>query len=159
MQYQDLANAWTQADLSDDFIFNKTFLGPALTKELLKRVLPTLRIRKIKILNTQHELVTTHDAKGLRFDIYAEDNQGRHFDVEMQALNKHNLPQRIRFYQSTLAMDSYERREDYIQARNAYVIFFCCFDLGGNGNQWYRVEREIYSSSSRYRLGDGEVSL
>lgn len=158
MQYQDLANAWARADLSDDFIFNKTFLDPALTKELLKRVLPTLRIRKIKILNTQHELVTTHDAKGLRFDIYAEDDQGRHFDVEMQVLNKHNLPQRIRFYQSTLAMDSYERGEDYIQARNAYVIFFCCFDPFDCGQQWYRVRRNIDNGPS-YHIADGETTL
>lgn len=92
--------------------------------------------------------MSTHDAKGLRFDIYAEDDHGNRFDIEMQVLDKHNLPQRIRFYQSTLALDSYERGENYLQARNAYVIFFCCFDPFGRSDQWYRIRRGIDSGQT-----------
>ena len=159
MQVTDWRQRLAQAGLTDDFIFNKTFLDARLAKELISRVLPDIQVGKLKIVETQHELTATRDSKGLRFDIYAEDDSKNRFDIEMQVLNRHNLAQRIRFYQSLMAMDSYERGKDYREGGNALVIFFCCFDPGGNGNQWYRVEREIYSSSSRSRLGDGEVSL
>lgn len=159
MRYKELVEKWTRAGLSNDFIFNKTFLDPGLTSELLNRVLPDLRLTNVKIINTQYELVSTHDAKGLRFDIYAEDDHGNRFDIEMQVLDKHNLPQRIRFYQSTLALDSYERGEDYLQVRNAYVIFFCCFDPFGRSDQWYRIRRGIDSGQTFYPLSDGETTL
>lgn len=56
-------------------------------------------------------------------------------------------------------MDSYERGKDYRNSGNAYVIFFCCFDPGGTGDQWYRTERDIHSEGTHRQLSDGEVSL
>lgn len=159
MQASDWRQRLAAAGLTDNFIFNKTFLDTGLTKELICRVLPDLQVGKLKIVDTQHELATTYDSKGLRFDIYAEDDYRNRFDIEMQVLNRHNLAQRIRFYQSMMAMDSYERGKDYRNSGNAYVIFFCCFEPGGTGDQWYRTERDIHSEGTHRQLSDGEVSL
>lgn len=82
MQTTDWRQRLARAGLTDDFIFNKTFLDAGLAKELISRVLPDIQVGRLRIVETQHELTTTHDSKGLRFDIYAEDNAKNRFDIE-----------------------------------------------------------------------------
>lgn len=96
--------------------------------------------------------------RGGRFDIYAEDEEGNRYDVEMQVVNHQNLPQRTRFYQSSLANDAFERGQNYSQADNAYVIFFCCFDSFGLGEQRYEIKRRV-SKYPDYPYRDGETTL
>ncbi|MCI1975399.1 MAG: Rpn family recombination-promoting nuclease/putative transposase [Limosilactobacillus sp.] len=109
MEQTSSRKSWEEAGLTDDFIFSKTFLDPEITLGLLRRIFPTMAIKGIKILNSQQEIKTTHDAKSSRFDIYVEDYDNRHYDVEMQVKNNHNLPQRNRFYQSSLATATYTK--------------------------------------------------
>lgn len=158
MAQTDLEKRWERAGLTDDFIFSKVFLDPVITKEMIHRVLPELPLGKVTILNSQQELTSTHDAKGGRFDIYAEDEEGNRYDVEMQVVNHQNLPQRTRFYQSSLANDAFERGQNYSQADNAYVIFFCCFDPFGLGEQRYEIKRRV-SKYPDYPYCDGETTL
>ncbi len=158
MAQTDLEKRWEQAGLTDDFIFSKVFLDPVIAREMIHRVLPELPLGKVTILNSQQKLTSTYDAKGVRFDIYAEDEDGNHYDVEMQVVNHQNLPQRTRFYQSNLANDAFERGQNYSQADNAYVIFFCCFDPFGLGEQRYEIKRQV-SKYPDYPYRDGETTL
>ena len=158
MAQTDLEKRWEQAGLTDDFIFSKVFLDPVIAREMIHRVLPELPLGKVTILNSQQKLTSTYDAKGVRFDIYAEDEDGNHYDVEMQVVNHQNLPQRTRFYQSSLANDAFERGQNYSQADNAYVIFFCCFDPFGLGEQRYEIKRQV-SKYPDYPYRDGETTL
>ncbi len=158
MAQTDLEKRWEQAGLTDDFIFSKVFLDPVIAREMIHRVLPELPLGKVTILNSQQKLTSTYDAKGVRFDIYAEDEDGNHYDVEMQVVNHQNLPQRTRFYQSNLANDAFERGQNYSQADNAYVIFFCCFDPFGLGEQRYEIKRRV-SKYPDYPYHDGETTL
>lgn len=54
MQVTDWRQRLAQAGLTDDFIFNKTFLDARLAKELISRVLPDIQVGKLKIVETQH---------------------------------------------------------------------------------------------------------
>lgn len=158
MKRKEIAEqAWQQATLADDYVFNKVMLDKAIVTETLRRVLPELMIKTVKYVTSQQELTNSHDAKGVRLDIYVVDDQNNRYDVEMQVIDHHNLPQRVRYYQSSLAIDSYEKGENYREADNAYVIFFCCFDPFGAGLQQYIVERRF-----REKVGcpynDGELT-
>ena len=73
MDKEKLNELWQNAGLTNDFIFSKVFLDPQITLELLRRIFPELIIKKVKLLNSQQELKNAPDAKGVRFDIYVED--------------------------------------------------------------------------------------
>lgn len=144
MKRKEIAmKAWLQATLADDYVFNKVMQDKAIVTETLRRVLPGLKIQAVKQVTSQQELKVSYDAKGVRLDIYVVDNLDNRYDIEMQVVDHHNLPQRVRYYQASLAMDSYERGENYQAADNAYVIFFCCFDPFGLKQQRYTVSRRI----------------
>lgn len=76
----------------------------------------------------------------------------------MQVVNHQNLPQRTRFYQSSLANDAFDRGQNYGQADNAYVIFLCCFDPFGLGEQRYEIKRQVIKYPD-YPYSDGETTL
>lgn len=158
MEQTSSGKSWEEAGLTNDFIFSKTFLDSKITLELLRRVFPTMAIKGIKILNSQQEIKTTHDAKSSRFDIYVKDYDNRHYDLEMQVENNHNLPQRARFYQSSLATAAYIKGKNYIKANKSFVIFFCCFDPFGLGEQRYDVKR-IIENYPNYAYQDHEKSV
>ncbi|WP_076459745.1 Rpn family recombination-promoting nuclease/putative transposase [Limosilactobacillus caccae] len=150
--------SWEEAGLANDFVFNKVMLDKRITLEVLRRVLPALNIKRVKQVVSQQEFTSSHDAKGVRLDIYVEDDQRNRYDIEMQVVDKHNLPQRIRFYHANLAMDCYEKGQNYATADNSYVIFFCCFDPFGFGDQVYEVERLI-KGHPEATYADGEQTL
>ncbi|MCH3921963.1 Rpn family recombination-promoting nuclease/putative transposase [Limosilactobacillus sp.] len=152
---QLIAKRWEAASLTDDFVFSKALLDPQISLQIIKRVFPARRINNIQLLNPQQEMGATYDAKSVRFDIYAIDDHGSRYDLEMQQLDRHNLPYRNRYYQSTLANDCYLKGEDYNQADNANVVFFCCFDPFGIGAQRYDSPRSLVNFPT-YPYRDGE---
>ena len=154
----NLKKRWEEAGLTDDFIFSKVFLDPQITLELLRRIFPELVIKDIKVLNSQQEIKSTYDAKSVRFDIYIEDRDNNHYDIEMQVADHHNLPQRNRFYQASLSTTAYTKGQNYSQADNTFVIFFCCFDPFGLGEQRYKVKRGI-EAYPNYPYRDSEQTL
>lgn len=130
------SKAWRTAGLSNDFIFNKVFLEPDLTLELLQRIFPKLQLANISLLNSQQEFKTTFDARTARFDIYVECNKDYRFDLEMQVRNYHDLFQRNLYYLASMINDSMEHHQNYSEMGNSYVIFFCSFDPWGEDDQY-----------------------
>ncbi|WP_076460084.1 hypothetical protein [Limosilactobacillus caccae] len=55
-------------------------------------------------------------------------------------------------------MDCYEKGQNYATADNSYVIFFCCFDPFGFGDQEYQIERLIKGHPDTAYV-DGEQTL
>lgn len=157
MNYEEkqILKKWKNAGLANDFIFNKVMQDKSITLEVLRRTLPNLHINTIKRITNQQELLTGHDVKGVRLDIYVEDDQCNHYDIEMQVIDKYNLPERIRFYHSNLAMSCYEKGQNYATADNSYVIFFCCFDPFGFGDQEYQIDRSLRKHPD-FAYDDGE---
>ena len=72
--------------------------------------------------------VRTADGKGIRFDVYSEDDSGIVYDCEMQTSKKDNLPKRTRYYQGMIDLNLLERGADYKELKKSYVIFICPFD-------------------------------
>lgn len=138
-----LLKKWEDAGLTDDYVFNKVMLDHDICLEVLQRILPELHIKKIKILNSQQEFTVAPDAKAVRFDIYTTDENGNHYDIEMQVADKHNIAKRIHYYQSVSAIESYEKGQNYAQANDSYVIFFCNFDPFGFDLQRYDLHKHI----------------
>lgn len=146
------------AGLSDDYIFNKVMLDYDICLEVLRRILPDLHIKKIKLPNNQQEFIVAPDAKAVRFDIYTTDEQGNHYDIEMQVADHHNIAKRIRYYQTASSMEAYDKGQPYEQADDSYVIFFCNFDPFQLGQQRYVLHKHIDEIPEQI-IEDGQTDI
>ncbi|MBU5284230.1 Rpn family recombination-promoting nuclease/putative transposase [Limosilactobacillus reuteri] len=153
-----LQKKWEAADLTDDYIFNKVMLDYDICLEVLRRILPDLHIKKIDLPNNQQEIALAPDAKAVRFDIYTTDEQGNHYDIEMQVADHHNIAKRIRYYQTVSSMEAYDKGQPYEKADDSYVIFFCNFDPFQLGEQRYILHKHI-DGVPEYVVKDGQTDI
>ena len=61
----------------------------------------------------------TAKSKGIRLDIYLEDDDNTVFNLEMQTTTYKELPKRSRYYQGIIDLNMIEKGESYdIQTKN-----------------------------------------
>ena len=136
-----------------------------LCKYLIEHIL-NIRIRDIQYLETEKTLSGQLGKKGIRLDVYLEDEQGSVFNIEMQTSDNHRiingvletekvpvLPLRIRYYQSFISTDMLLKGMQYWQLRKSYVIFICTFDPFRQGLPMYRFSYRCRENLS-LEMGD-----
>ena len=117
-RYEDLG-------FTDDFIFCKTLENnPDLARELLELILD-IRISGVRLTQSQKSLKFTALDRGVRFDVYVEDEDHSIYDIEMQTTGSPDLAKRARYYQGMIDLDTIEEGEDLRKLRKSYVIFIC----------------------------------
>lgn len=128
---------FNEIGITNDLMFGTVYKDPEYCKELLQRILQ-INIVEIGIVEPQKTIKTTMIGKGIRIDIYAKDNQGNVYDIEMQSTEETDLHLRTRYYHSE--MDSYQIRagQKYKNLKNSVVIFICTFDP-------FKDNRSIYT--------------
>ena len=129
---------WSKITINDNFMFITVFSDPELCRELLERVLDK-DILKVEIIQSERTLVPEISSKGIRMDVYLNDEAGTVYDVEMQNAEKGDLERRSRYYLSANDLDCIDRGEDYREMRDSYVIFICCFDPFRRGLVRYTI--------------------
>ncbi len=79
------------------------------------------------------------DGKAVRLVIFAKDDEGRGYDIEMQSSNDPNdpLPLRARYYVSMLDQEAINKGEHYRELKQTFVIFICNFALFGGKRRMY----------------------
>ena len=147
VQFQNLS-------ITDDYVFCSVMTSSEeLCREMAERILGR-KIENIVKLDKQKSIRTTPDGKGVRFDVYFEDDQDTVYDIEMQNANKRNLPRRARYYQGMIDMEQMEKGMQYEEIKNSYVIFICMFDPFGRGLQEY-VVRNMCENDTETPYEDG----
>ena len=100
----------------------------------------------LHLVNPQQDVHSALLARAVRYDIYAQDEAGRTFVLEMQVKDERDLAEQIRYYQGMMDQLLLRSGDSYRQLATfpTYVIFFCQFDYYGRGWARYRFEdREI----------------
>lgn len=121
-RYEELA-------FTDDFLFCKILTSEkALCIELLEVILGKT-VQNIAYVNSQQELRQTKDAKGVRLDVYLEDDEDSVYDIEMQVSLKKDIPRRSRYYQGMVDLNLIWRGAPYNRLKKSYVIFISPEDL------------------------------
>ena len=121
-RYEDLT-------FSDDFLFCKILeQEPELCKKLLELILGR-KLGSLVLVNREKPIEITADGKGVRFDIYAEEENNTVYDVEMQNINLGSLPKRARYSQGMIDLHLMERGKSYNELNRSYIIFICRFNL------------------------------
>ncbi len=96
----------------------------------------------------------THDGRGIRFDIYFEDEENVLYDIEMQTSYHKSLPKRARYYQGMIDLNSLSKGKRFRELKDSYIIFICTFDVFEKKRSIYSFEN-ICSEDTSIRLNDG----
>ncbi|MCR4856212.1 MAG: PD-(D/E)XK nuclease family transposase [Erysipelotrichaceae bacterium] len=132
----------------DDPLMNQVFNNELeATRELL---LPILNIDGLEIVRcVSQALVENSQGRNARFDVLANDKEGRLYDIEMQQDNRYAMPKRARYYSSMLdhkslrEKDITDKKMPWLSLPETYVIFFTVKDYFRGGMPVYRVDRYV----------------
>lgn len=139
--------------ITDDFMFGKVMHHPERCRKLLEIILD-VRIREVVFLDEQNSMNPDYDAKSIRLDIYLEDAENTVYNVEMQAKNEGDLPERSRYYQAVIDINLIEKGAHYKALKKSYIIFICTFDPFGRGKHIYHFEN-LCKEDPSIKLNDG----
>ena len=132
-----------QLTITDDYMFKMVMRNPARVKPLLEMVLKK-RIRKIVIVETEKTKETGYSSRGIRMDVYIEDDENTVYDVEMQTGRKRHFGKRFRYYQGAIDVDIVRKGESVGKLKTSYIIFITTYDPFGKG--WYMYPFETLCS-------------
>ena len=144
---------YEELDITDPFIFAKVMSEKELCKPLLENIL-NIKIRDIVYVDYEETIQMTAKSKGIRLDIYVEDDDNTVFNLEMQTTAYKELPKRSRYYQGIIDLNMIEKDESYDILKESYVIFICTFDFFEKGRSVYEFEN-VCLEDSEIKLNDG----
>ncbi len=150
-RYEDLR-------FTDDFLFCKILTDdPELCKELAELVLGR-KINRIISPMTQKPIKMTDDGKGVRLDVFFEDDLNTVYDIEMQTADKKDLAKRSRYYQGMIDLDLLKKGSPYKELKDSYIVFLCTFDPFGE-----RLHRYTFTPACQEKpsltLADGSTRV
>ena len=148
---------WGTLTIANDFVFCKTMLNTELCREVLETILG-IPIDRVEHIGRQEQLDASPDSKGIRLDVYVRDGRGTVYNVEMQAADTFELPQRSRYYHALMALDQLGKGHPYKELKRSYVIFICGFDLFGLNRRVYYFENRC-QDAEHLTLGDGTKTI
>lgn len=125
-----MAKEYKNLTFTDDFVFGKVLTtNPELCKELLELIL-CKKITDIKLSEPQKTIKQAYHSKGIRLDVYVED-EDTIYDIEMQTTFQKDLPKRTRYYQGIIDLNLIESGASYSELKESYIIFICTSDPFG----------------------------
>lgn len=114
--------------------------NPQKCKAVLECILG-IRIRKIEYPELEKTIDNTYESRGVRLDVYVEDDLNTIYNIEMQATDKKNLPKRTRYYQGMIDLNIINKGDDFNRLKKSYVIFICDYDEFGLGRHIYTFKK------------------
>ena len=142
--------------IKDNFLFGAVMSVEENCKGFLEMVLG-FSIAQV-VVSKEKSIVYHPEYKGVRLDIYAEDENHTHYNVEMQVKKKSALGKRSRYYHSQMVMEALASGEDYETLPDTVVIFVCDFDPFGERLYCYTFGNEC-KENKKVKLEDGSCTL
>ncbi len=153
---ENIEASYEKLTLKDDFMFGKIMQDERNCIDMLERLTGN-KIESVRSIVNQKAVRITNDSKGVRYDVYVEDEKSNIYDTEMQQGND-DLSKRIRFYQGMVDLNLLESGGEYSELKNSYIIFICTFDPFGKRLCCYEFEN-ICKDDAELSLMDGRKIL
>lgn len=152
-----MQQTYQELRFSNDFIFCKVMQSdPELCKELIELIIGR-KVDRIITDNSRQSIKITAAGKGVRLDVYLEDDDTV-YDIEMQTVNRYNLPKRSRYYQGMIDLNLIQAGSKYEELKATYIVFIETFDLFGKGLHKYTF-RNACLEQEDLELGDGSTKI
>ena len=142
--------------IKDNFLFGAVMSVEENCKGFLEMVLgfPIAQV----VVSKEKSIVYHPEYKGVRLDIYAEDENHTHYNVEMQVKKKTALGKRSRYYHSQMVMEALASGDAYETLPDTFVIFICDFDPFGEHLYCYTFGNECKENKNA-KLDDGSYTI
>ena len=138
--------------LMDDTFFN-CFMSDNI--EGMTYVLNVIMERNdlvIKRIEIQHTIPNLY-ARGVRFDVFATDSEGREYDFEIQNANDGAIPKRARYNSGMMDYRCLSKGADWSELPETYVIFITAKDVLENNKALYHIDRKIEETDTSFEDG------
>ena len=122
---------FSELRFTDDFMFSKVL---STNTELCRKIIELLLqkpIKKVELVDVQKPIDITGSGRGIRLDVYVNDENGTVYDLEMQTTDQKCLDKRSRYYQGMLDLNMIERGSLFSALKESYIIFICLEDHFG----------------------------
>ena len=154
-----MAKRYRDLTFTDDFMFCKVLeQHPELCRELTSLILDR-PVGKIVTLQGQKEIRQSSDGRGVRFDVYFQDDDSQVYNIEMQPALHKNIPKRSRYYQGMIDLDLMESGTEYDSLPNTYVIFILLNNLLPDIGLHRYTFTNLCHEKQDLELGDGAVKI
>ncbi len=142
--------------IKDNFRFGAVMCDEQICKRFLEI---TLGFPIAKVVVSKEKSIVYHPQyKGVRLDVYAQDANNTHYNVEMQAVRKDSLFRRARYYHSQIDMELLLSGTEYSELPDSYVIFICDFDPFEMGKYRYTVMNHCREINHQI-VADGNTTI
>ena len=138
--------------LMDDTFMTVVFEDIACAQLLLRVILGRDDL-KVAEVRTQRELRNV-SGKTVVLDIFAEDENGRLYDVEVERSDAGGNVKRARFNSGALGASALSNGENYESLSETYVIFITENDVLRGGLPIYHIERIITETGTPFNDGE-----
>ncbi len=149
--------AFEDLEFCDGFLFAATLEDEEICRSVLERILD-IPVKAVKV-HKESIIAINPEYRGIRMDVYADDEAGTIFDVEMQTTSRGNLPRRSRCYRGQMDVAALEPGDDVNKLPRSFVIFICTFDPFGDDLYRYTYENTCRENGRLLEDGSSTVFL
>ena len=136
----------------NDTFFSACFDNNEEDVEYILRIIlekPNLKVLKVQ---TQKSVENMY-GRSVRFDVFATDDAGKLYNIEVQRADAGAVPTRARYNSSMLDYHKLKKKAKYNELPETFVIFITEHDVLKDGEQIYHVDRVIRETNKPF--GDG----
>ena len=138
--------------LMDDTFMSKCLENAPECIELILQII--LGKKDLKVVKSQTEYpIKSLQGRGVRFDVFARDSEGKEYDIEIQRAKDGAEPKRARYNSALMDANALKSGDDFDKLRDTYVIFITENDVIGRGQDVYSYLR--IEETNGDRLCDG----
>lgn len=135
--------------LMDDDFMTACFQDNLAGVELVLRIIleePDLTVVDVKVQHFMKNL----QKRSLKLDIFATNNKGRKFNVEIQREDKGAGVKRARYHSGIIDSKVLETGDEFEKLPETYVIFITENDVLGEGKPLYHIERCVLETGKQF---------
>lgn len=133
--------------LDDDFL-TKVFEDTECVELLLRIILSKDDLKALEV-HSQYNMKNLQ-GRSARFDVFAVDDSGRAFNIEVQRSDRGAAPKRARYHSGLLDANVMEPGEEYEKLPETFIIFITENDIMKAGLPLYHVNRFVEETGNLF---------
>ncbi|MBQ8281289.1 MAG: Rpn family recombination-promoting nuclease/putative transposase [Lachnospiraceae bacterium] len=147
---------YSKIDIKNNLMFCTVMKNPELCRQFLERVL-NISIKEIRYVHSEKNIDIAIKSKSIRLDVYANDDKGTIYNIEMQNASSTEIPKRSRYYSSLIDLDFLHKGQSYRFLPQSIILFICDFDLFPPYNQPIYCFENRCTDNNKLSLNDGTM--
>jgi conserved hypothetical protein (putative transposase or invertase) len=103
---------------------------------------------------TQYDMKRLVGSRSICLDVYATDNTGKLYDLEIQRADSGAQPKRARYHSSAMDVENLSSGHEFEELPDTYTIFITEHDVFGAGKAIYPIERINLATGEIFQDGE-----